>query len=86
MPPAVLEEPRATELFPIPDEVGAELRVSRLDPRRLRDASLGPSYVTIRYRHACVDQWHVEHPNGIGIAGRRSLPRAHVVGVHVVSD
>ena len=41
--PGVLEEPPATELFLIPDEVSAVLRVSRGDLKRLRDAGLGPA-------------------------------------------
>ena len=75
--PGVLEEPPATELFLIPDEVSAELLISRGDLRRLRDAGLGPAYFTIgstiRYLQADVDQWRAAHPNGIEIPRRRSL-------------
>ena len=75
--PGVLEEPPATELFLIPDEVSAELRVSRGDLKRLRDAGLGPAYFTIgstiRYLQADVDEWRAKHPNGIEIPQRRSL-------------
>ncbi len=70
-------EPRATELFLIPDEVSAELRISRGDLKRLRDAGLGPAYFTIgstiRYLQTDVDQWRAKHPNGIEIPQRRSL-------------
>ena len=75
--PVVLEEPPATELFLIPDEVSAVLRVSRGDLKRLRDAGLGPAYFTIgstiRYLQADVDEWRAKHPNGIEIPQRRSL-------------
>ena len=75
--PGVLEEPLASELFLIPDEVSAELRVSRGDLKRLRDAGLGPAYFTIgstiRYLQADVDEWRAKHPNGIEIPQRRSL-------------
>jgi len=75
--PSVLEESPATELFLIPDEVSAELRVSRGDLKRLRDAGLGPAYFTIgstiRYLQADVDEWQAKHPNGIEIPQRRSL-------------
>lgn len=75
--PGVLEEPPATELFLIPDEVSAELRVSRGDLKRLRDAGQGPAYFTIgstiRYLQADVDEWRAKHPNGIEIPQRRSL-------------
>ena len=75
--PGVLEEPPATELFLIPDEVSAVLRVSRGDLKRLRDAGLGPAYFTIgstiRYLQADVDEWRDAHPNGIEIPQRRSL-------------
>ena len=75
--PGVLEEPPAIELFLIPDEVSAELRVSRGDLKRLRDAGLGPAYFTIgstiRYLQADVDEWRAKHPNGIEIPQRRSL-------------
>ena len=75
--PGVLEEPPATELFLIPDEVSAVLRVSRGDLKRLRDAGLGPAYFTIgstiRYLQADVDEWRAKHPNGIEIPQRRSL-------------
>lgn len=75
--PRVLEEPPATELFLIPDEVSAELLISRGDLRRLRDAGLGPAYFTIgstiRYLQADVDQWRAAHPKGIEIPRRRSL-------------
>ena len=75
--PGVLQEPSATELFLIPDEVSAELRVSRGDLKRLRDAGLGPAYFTIgstiRYLQADVDEWRAKHPNGIEIPQRRSL-------------
>ena len=58
--PGVFDEPPATELFLTPDDVGAELRVSRGDLKRLRDAVLGPAYFTIgstiRYLQADVDQ------------------------------
>lgn len=70
-------EPPATELFLIPDEVSAELRISRGDLKRLRDAGLGPAYFTIgstiRYLQADIDQWRAKHPNGIEIPQRRSL-------------
>jgi hypothetical protein len=73
----VLEEPSVTELFLIPDEVSAELRVSRGDLKRLRDAGLGPADFTIgstiRYLQADVDQWRAKHPDGIEIPQRRSL-------------
>ena len=75
--PGVLEEPSATELFLIPDEVSAVLRVSRGDLKRLRDAGLGPAYFTIgstiRYLQTDVDDWQAKHPNGIEIPQRRSL-------------
>lgn len=75
--PGVLEEPPATELFLIPDEVSAELLISRGDLRRLRDAGLGPAHFTIgstvRYLQADVDQWRQDHPHGIEIPRRRSL-------------
>ena len=75
--PAVLEEQPANELFLIPDEVSAELRVSRGDLKRLRDAGLGPAYFTIgstiRYLQADVDEWRARHPHGIEIPQRRSL-------------
>ena len=75
--PGVLEEPPATELFLIPDEVSAGLRVCRGDVKRLRDAGLGPAYFTIgstiRYLQADVDEWRAKHPNGIEIPQRRSL-------------
>jgi len=75
--PGVLQEPSATELFLIPDEVSAELRVSRGDLKRLRDAGLGPAYFTIgstiRYLQTDVDQWRAKHPHGIEIPQRRSL-------------
>ena len=75
--PGVLEEPPATELFLIPDEVSAVLRVSRGDLKRLRDAGLGPAYFTIgstiRYLQTDVDQWRQDHPHGIEIPQRRSL-------------
>ena len=75
--PGVLEEPPATELFLIPDEVSAVLRVSRGDLKRLRDAGLGPAYFTIgstiRYLQTDVDDWQAKHPNGIEIPQRRSL-------------
>ena len=75
--PGVLEEPPATELFLIPDEVSAVLRVSRGDLKRLRDAGLGPAYFTIgstiRYLQADVDEWRAKRPNGIEIPQRRSL-------------
>ena len=75
--PGVLEEPPATELFLITDEVSAVLRVSRGDLKRLRDAGLGPAYFTIgstiRYLQADVDEWRAKHPNGIEIPQRRSL-------------
>ena len=75
--PGVLEEPPATELVLIPDEVSAVLRVSRGDLKRLRDAGLGPAYFTIgstiRYLQADVDEWRAKHPNGIEIPQRRSL-------------
>ena len=75
--PGVLEEPPATELFLIPDDVSAVLRVSRGDLKRLRDAGLGPAYFTIgstiRYLQADVDEWRAKHPNGIEIPQRRSL-------------
>ena len=75
--PGVLEEAPATELFLIPDEVSAVLRVSRGDLKRLRDAGLGPAYFTIgstiRYLQADVDEWRAKHPNGIEIPQRRSL-------------
>ena len=77
--PGVLEEPPATELFLIPDEVSAVLRVSRGDLKRLRDAGLGPAYFTIgstiRYLQADVDEWRAKHPNGIEIPQRRSLDK-----------
>ena len=67
--PGVLQEPPATELFLIPDEVSAVLRVSRGDLKRLRDAGQGPAYFTIgstiRYLQADVDQWRATHPNGV---------------------
>ena len=70
-------EPLGTELFLIPDEVSAELRVSRGDLKRLRDTDLGPAYFTIgstiRYLQADVDEWRAKHPNGIEIPQRRSL-------------
>lgn len=75
--PGVLQEPSATELFLIPDEVSAELRVSRGDLKRLRDAGLGPAYFTIgstiRYLQTDVNDWRAKHPNGIEIPQRRSL-------------
>jgi predicted DNA-binding transcriptional regulator AlpA len=75
--PAVLEAPPATELFLIPDEVSAELGVSRGDLKRLRDAGLGPAYFTIgsaiRYLQADVDDWQARNPRGIEIPQRRSL-------------
>lgn len=75
--PGVLEEPPATELFLIPDEVSAVLRVSRGDLKRLRDAGQGPAYFTIgsaiRYLQADVDEWRAKHQHGIEILGRRSL-------------
>ena len=77
--PGVLEEPPATELFLIPDEVSAVLRVSRGDLKRLRDAGLGPAYFTIgstiRYLQADVDEWRAKHPHGIEIPQRRSLDK-----------
>ena len=77
--PSVLEEPPATELFLIPDEVSAVLRVSRGDLKRLRDAGLGPAYFTIgstiRYLQADVDEWRAKHPHGIEIPQRRSLDK-----------
>ena len=77
--PGVLQEPSATELFLIPDEVSAELRVSRGDLKRLRDAGLGPAYFTIgstiRYLQADVDEWRAKHPHGIEIPQRRSLDK-----------
>ena len=75
--PGVLEEPPATELFLLPDEVSAELLISRGDLKRLRDAGQGPAYFTIgstiRYLQADVDEWRAKHPNGIEIPQRRSL-------------
>ena len=80
--PGVLEtirhcEPPATELFLIPDEVSAVLRVSRGDLKRLRDAGQGPAYFTIgstiRYLQTDIDDWKAKHPNGIEIPKRRSL-------------
>ena len=75
--PGVLEEPPATELFLIPDEVSAVLRVSRGDLKRLRDAGLGPAYFTIgstiRYLQTDVNEWRAKHPHGIEIPERRSL-------------
>ena len=56
--PGVLEEPPATELFLIPDEVSAVLRVSRGDLKRLRVAGQAPE----RYRDPAT-----------AIAGRRPL-------------
>jgi hypothetical protein len=68
-------EPSATELFLIPDEVSAELRVSRGDLKRLRDAGQGPACFTIGsticYLQTDVDQWRAKHPNGIDIPQRR---------------
>jgi len=59
----------AIELFLVPDEVSAELRVSRAELKRLRDAGLGPAYFTIgstvRYLRADVDQRRVAQPNGL---------------------
>ena len=70
-------EPPATELFLIPDEVSAVLRVSRGDLKRLRDAGQGPAYFTIgraiRYLQADVDDWRAKNPTRIEIPGRRSL-------------
>jgi predicted DNA-binding transcriptional regulator AlpA len=70
-------EPPTTELFLIPDEVSAVLRISRGDLKRLRDAGQGPAYFTIgstiRYLQADVDEWRAKHPNGIEIPQRRSL-------------
>lgn len=70
-------EPPATELFLIPDEVSVELRVSRGDLKRLRDAGQGPAYFaigsTIRYLQADVDEWRAKHPNGVEIPQKRSL-------------
>ena len=67
----------AIELFLVPDEVSAELRVSRGDLKRLRDAGIGPAYFTIgstvRYLQADVDEWRDAHPNGIEIPRRRAL-------------
>lgn len=67
----------AIELFLVPDEVSAELRVSRGDLKRLRDAGIGPAYFTIgstvRYLQADVDEWRDAHPNGIEIPPRRAL-------------
>lgn len=84
--PGVLEEPPATELFLIPDEVSAELGVSSGDLRRLRDAGLGPEYFTIgstiRYLQADVNQWRAAHPNGIEIPKRRDLDE--VRGIEMV--
>ncbi|TFC44894.1 DNA-binding protein [Cryobacterium sp. TmT2-59] len=74
--PRVLDDALANELFLIPDEVSAELRVSRGDLKRLRDTGLGPAYFTIsstiRYLQTDVDQWRAEHPRGIEIPHRRS--------------
>lgn len=73
----VLASELAIELFLVPDEVSAELRVSRGDLKRLRDARLGPAYFTIgstiRYLQADVDQWRADHPIGIEIPRRRAL-------------
>ncbi|CAN5482576.1 hypothetical protein BH10ACT6_BH10ACT6_15060 [soil metagenome] len=70
-------EPPATELFLIPDEVSAELIISRGDLKRLRDAGLGPAYFTIgstiRYLQTDVDEWRAKHPHGIEIPQPRSL-------------
>jgi predicted DNA-binding transcriptional regulator AlpA len=67
----------AIELFLVPDEVSAELRISRGDLKRLRDAGIGPAYFTIgstvRYLQADVDEWRDAHPNGIDIPQRRAL-------------
>ena len=75
--PGVLEPPPATDRFLIPDEVSAELLISRGDLRPLRNAGFGPAYFTIgstiRYLQADVDQWRAEHPGGIEIPQRRSL-------------
>lgn len=72
-------EPPATELFLIPDEVSAVLRVSRGDLKRLRDAGLGPAYFTIgstiRYLQTDVDEWRAKYPNGIEIPPHRSFGR-----------
>lgn len=77
--PSVLEEPPATELFLIPDEVSAALRISRGNLKRLRDAGQGPAYFTIgstiRYLQADVDEWRAKHPHGIEIPQRRSLDK-----------
>ena len=66
-----LADELAIELFLVPDEVSAELRVSRGDLKRLRDAGIGPAYFTIgstvRYLQADVDEWCDAHPNGIEI-------------------
>jgi len=63
----VLAGALAIELFLVPDEVSAELSVSRGDLKRLRDAGLGPAYFTIgstiRYLQADVDVWRAEHAN-----------------------
>jgi len=63
----VLASALAIELFLVPDEVSAELSVSRGDLKRLRDAGLGPAYFTIgstiRYLQADVDVWRAEHAN-----------------------
>ncbi len=71
----------AIELFLVPDEVSAELRVSRGDLKRLRDAGIGPAYFTIgstvRYLQADVDEWCDAHPNGIEIPQRRALAADH---------
>ena len=67
----------AIELFLVPDEVSAELRISRGDLKRLRDAGIGPAYFTIgstvRYLQADVDEWRDAHPHGIEIPRRRAL-------------
>ncbi|MCC6856347.1 MAG: helix-turn-helix domain-containing protein [Microbacteriaceae bacterium] len=66
----------AIKLFLVPDEVSTELRVSRGDLKRLRDAGVGPAYFTIgstvRYLQADVDEWRDAHPNGIEIPQRGS--------------
>lgn len=79
---SALEQPAAQpaeELFMLPAEVSAALRVSRGDLRRMRDAGLGPVHFsigsTIRYLPADVDAWRREHPNGIDLPRRRELGR-----------
>jgi hypothetical protein len=67
--------PRPRELFLIPEEVGAELKVSVRDLRRMRAAGVGPAYFTIgaqvRYLPGDVERWRLEHPAGVKIPRRR---------------